>query len=202
MARSFWQKWWGWGGARGQGVDQLTAMYAQTGGQLAGGETAEQAKITHKQCPLSSHSNPNLLPSTLQSPPPRPRSLPLAPPRPSTHGELVQVRDPPLRPQALGDDGAQPGVAEGQPAALRHAVGLVLELVGPQLVEVLWGWLVVWQCGGLMCWWFGLVWLAWSGDHCICAHSVGRTRTCRCAAVLLNPRPKRTPPSASPTRPP
>ena len=31
---------------------------------------------------------------------------------------------------------AQPGVAQGQPAARRDAVGLVVELVRPQLVEV------------------------------------------------------------------
>ena len=65
---------------------------------------------------------------------------PPTPPPTHTHArlELVQVRDPPLAaPQLGGDDGAQPGVAEREPAALGDAVGLVLKLLGPQLVEVL-----------------------------------------------------------------
>mmetsp|Transcript_12733 Transcript_12733/g.53542 ORF Transcript_12733/g.53542 Transcript_12733/m.53542 type:complete len:680 (+) Transcript_12733:784-2823(+) len=52
-------------------------------------------------------------------------------------GEQVEVRGPHGGAQRLGDGVGERGVAECQPAALRDAVGLVLELVGPELVEVL-----------------------------------------------------------------
>lgn len=49
--------------------------------------------------------------------------------------ESVQVANPLIAAQPLGDDSAQLGVAEGQPAARGDSIGLILELVGPQLVE-------------------------------------------------------------------
>mmetsp|Transcript_40127 Transcript_40127/g.103876 ORF Transcript_40127/g.103876 Transcript_40127/m.103876 type:complete len:708 (-) Transcript_40127:720-2843(-) len=47
-----------------------------------------------------------------------------------------EVGDPLLRLQLVGDKGAEAGVAERQPAALRDAVGLVLELLRPEVVKV------------------------------------------------------------------
>eukprot|EP00047_Mylnosiga_fluctuans_P003292 m.228426 g.228426 ORF g.228426 m.228426 type:complete len:867 (+) comp11740_c0_seq1:45-2645(+) len=51
-------------------------------------------------------------------------------------GKLVQVLDPRLA-NALGDERGEGHVALQQPAARRDAVGLILELLGPQLEEVL-----------------------------------------------------------------
>ena len=51
--------------------------------------------------------------------------------------ELGRVLDPLVRPQRLGDQRGLPGVAEGEPAARRDAVGLVLELLRLQRVKVL-----------------------------------------------------------------
>jgi len=51
--------------------------------------------------------------------------------------QQVEVCDPGLVPaQRLRDHAAQRRVAEGQPPALRHPVGLVLELPRPQVVKV------------------------------------------------------------------
>ena len=44
-------------------------------------------------------------------------------------GQLVGLGDPLIAAQGLGDQLAQAGVAVGQPAAGRHPVGLVLELL-------------------------------------------------------------------------
>ncbi len=51
--------------------------------------------------------------------------------------QLVQVLDPLLAAQGLGDELPKAGVAVGQPPAGGHAVRLVLELLGVHLVEVL-----------------------------------------------------------------
>ena len=51
--------------------------------------------------------------------------------------QLVEVLDPLVAAQGLGDQLPQAGVAVGQPPAGGHAIGLVLELLGVNLVEVL-----------------------------------------------------------------
>eukprot|EP00976_Prorocentrum_cordatum_P099464 1191851-Prorocentrum_minimum.AAC.3 len=53
--------------------------------------------------------------------------------------ELVEVTNPLIGAQGLSDEVALAGVAERKPAALGHAVGLVLELLGHNAVEVLLG---------------------------------------------------------------
>ncbi len=52
-------------------------------------------------------------------------------------GQLVGFGNPPIAAQGLGDQLAQAGVAVGQPPAGSHTIGLVLELLGGQLVEIL-----------------------------------------------------------------
>merc|ERR1719321_1822587 len=51
--------------------------------------------------------------------------------------EQGHVRDPLLRPELLREQCPETRVAEGQPPALGDPVGLVLELLGPHIVELL-----------------------------------------------------------------
>lgn len=55
----------------------------------------------------------------------------------SIHLQGIQVVDPGLAAEGGGDELAQGRVAEGQPAAGGDAVGLVLELQGPQVGKLL-----------------------------------------------------------------
>ena len=48
----------------------------------------------------------------------------------------IRDRSDPARSDGVGDQLAQAGVAARQPAALGDAVGLVVELLRPQLVEI------------------------------------------------------------------
>ena len=54
---------------------------------------------------------------------------------PSARLQAVQVVDPGVAAERLGDEVAQRGVAEGQPAAGRDAVGLVLEALWEHIEE-------------------------------------------------------------------
>ena len=56
--------------------------------------------------------------------------------RQSAHGEEGEVVDPGIGAQGAGDETGKGGVAEGEPATGGHSVGLVLELVGPEVHEI------------------------------------------------------------------
>ena len=51
--------------------------------------------------------------------------------------QLVGLGNPLVAAKGVGDQLAEAGVAVGQPPAGGHTIGLVLELLGEQLVEIL-----------------------------------------------------------------
>ena len=90
--------------------------------------------------------------------------------------QLVRVLDPGVAAERLGDQRGELRVAEREPAARRDAVGLVLELLGEELVEVLW--VVVVVVGLLLldcCCWIVVVglccWICVVGLCCCCVGS-------------------------------
>jgi len=54
-----------------------------------------------------------------------------------THLKQVDIIDPLICPQCVADELAEGWVAEGQPAARGHPIGLVLKPLGPEVGEVL-----------------------------------------------------------------